>query len=240
VTRLTAPASATNDELLARFVAAIRVGSRAPADQLEHDARTAGRALLARWAESHRRYHDRRHLAEVLERLDDLTLPAKTQVAAVIELAAFFHDAVYEPLAGDNEERSAQLAEVELAQLGWAPAAVREVGRLVRLTRDHTPEDSDPAGALLCDADLGILAAEPAAYAAYTAAVRAEYAMVPEPQFRAGRARILAALVARPIIFATPGGRARWEEPARRNLTAELSSLGAPDDLGAAPTPAGG
>ncbi|GAA1652248.1 DUF4031 domain-containing protein [Georgenia ruanii] len=182
-----------------------------------------GASLLARWTEPHRRYHDDAHLADVLEHLEVLAAAGATVTRAVV-LAAWFHDAVYDGAPGADEERSADLADGWLAD--HLPADERaEVVRLVRLTATHAPAAGDVAGAALCDADLAILASSPTRYRRYAAAVRAEYHHVPEPQFRAGRAEVLRALLAHAPLFATPQGRARWEDAARRNVTAELERL---------------
>jgi hypothetical protein len=102
---------------------------------------------------------------------------------------------------------------------GAASATVAEVARLVRLTATHDPRPGDDAGALLCDADLAILAADPAGYDAYAAAVRREYAHLPDEVFRAGRAAVLRSLLGRPALYRVVGERADWEPRARANLT---------------------
>ncbi len=192
----------------------------------EADAATwdaLGASLLARWTEPHRRYHDDAHLTDVLEHLDVLAAAGATVTRAVV-LAAWFHDAVYDGAPGADEEGSARLADAWLAD--HLPADERaEVVRLVRLTASHAPAADDAAGAALCDADLAILAASPTRYRRYAAAVRAEYDHVPEPLFRAGRAEVLHALLAHDPLFATPQGRSRWEDAARRNVAAELVRL---------------
>jgi predicted metal-dependent HD superfamily phosphohydrolase len=103
---------------------------------------------------------------------------------------------------------------------------VAEVARLVRLTAGHDPAPEDRNGAVLCDADLAILAADAERYAAYAAAVRQEYAHVEESAFRAGRAAILGELLAQRRLFRTPIGQDRWERRARANLAAEIAALG--------------
>ncbi|MFG2574667.1 hypothetical protein [Streptomyces sp. NPDC048481] len=180
-------------------------------------------ALLARWQEPHRRYHTLTHLTAVLDRVDELA--AHADAPDVVRLAAWFHDAVYLPDRSENEERSARLAERALAEAGAPPERTAEVARLVRLTVTHDPADDDPDGQVLCDADLAILAAPPAAYAAYTAAVRAEYHFVPGDAFRTGRADVLRQLLALPRLFRTPYGSRTWEETARYNLRGELELL---------------
>ncbi|MEW2554830.1 hypothetical protein AB0957_24245 [Streptomyces zhihengii] len=182
-------------------------------------------SLLARWAEPQRRYHTTDHLVAVLDRIDELADHAHDP--AVVRLAAWFHDAVYLPDRSENEERSARLAERALAELGVDERRTAEVARLVRLTVTHDPAPGDADGEALCDADLAILAASPQAYAAYAAAVREEYAFVPEEAFRDGRAAVLRQLLALPALFRTPYGREHWERAARHNLTVELELLAA-------------
>jgi predicted metal-dependent HD superfamily phosphohydrolase len=179
--------------------------------------------LLARWAEPQRRYHTTDHLVAVLDRIDELAAHAADPDA--VRLAAWFHDAVYLPDRSENEERSARLAERALPEAGVREAETAEVGRLVRLTVTHAPTDDDRNGQVLCDADLAILASTPDTYAAYTAAVREEYAFVPDEAFRAGRAAVLRQLLDLPRLFRTPYGTREWEERARENIRRELTHL---------------
>ncbi|MFG2553243.1 hypothetical protein [Streptomyces sp. NPDC048581] len=182
-----------------------------------------GEALLRRWSEPQRRYHTVEHLAAVLGHIDVLEQYADDVVA--VRLAAWFHDAVYLPERSTNEERSARLAERALPEAGVPAERTAEVARLVRLTTGHDPAPDDRDGQVLCDADLAILAAPPAAYAAYTAAVREEYHFVPNDAFREGRAAILRQLLALPSLFSTPHGQDKWEATARYNLASELEML---------------
>lgn len=182
--------------------------------------------LLAAWAEPQRRYHTTAHLADVLARIDVLAREDEAAAdRAAVELAAWFHDAVYRPDRSENEERSAALAERALPELGIDDARTAEVARLVRLTITHDPAPGDANGELLCDADLGVLAGTAQEYAAYAAAVRAEYAFVPDEAFREGRAAVLRQLLELPRLFRTAYGAAHWEAPARGNLAAELAEL---------------
>jgi predicted metal-dependent HD superfamily phosphohydrolase len=180
-----------------------------------------GRNLLERWSQPHRHYHTVDHLAAVLavvDRFADLAAEPDD-----VRLAAWFHDAVYDPRATDNEERSAVLAETELPRHG-RPAA--NVARLVRLTAGHDVGSDDADGALLADADLAILAASPDVYDRYTVDVRREYAHVPDELFRIGRATVLRDLAALPTLYRTVPPRAGWERAARANLDRELRRLG--------------
>ncbi|MFI0241579.1 hypothetical protein [Streptomyces sp. NPDC016845] len=210
----------TNQELREHWARALRAASGAATDA---DPYPYADNLLSRWAEPQRRYHTTQHLAAVLDRVDLLEDHAADP--ALVRLAAWFHDAVYRPDRSENEERSAALAERALTEAGLPEAAVTEVARLVRLTTGHDPAGGDTNGETLCDADLAILASPPEAYAAYTKAVREEYAFVPDEAFREGRAAVLRQLLALPRLFRTPHGAAHWESPARDNLTTELDLL---------------
>ena len=177
--------------------------------------------LLAAWDRPG--YHDLRHLAEVLARLEELAAAEVVPPREEVLLAAWFHDAVYDG-ERDAEERSAAWAERSLpAYVGEAVAA--EVARLVRMTETHDPSPDDPAACALSDADLAVLAAPAGRYAAYVAGVREEYAHLDEDTFRHGRAQVLDSLAERPALFRTDHARTRWEAAARANLAAELTDL---------------
>lgn len=194
-----------------------------PAAVPAEPAARVGADLLRRWGEPHRHYHTTSHLSVVLGVIDENAGHAADPDA--VRLAAWFHDAVYDPHRVDNEEASALLAEATLPGLGVSSERVAEVARLVRLTASHDPAPGDRNGELLTDADLAVLASPHDAYLAYTAAVRREYAHVSEPQFIAGRASVLHNLLCLPSLFHVPALRERWEDAARTNLTRELTTL---------------
>ena len=192
----------------------------------DDDLAAAGEYLLTRWLEPQRQYHTVTHLTAVLDVVDryaDLAPGADR-----VRVAAWLHDAVYDPRAlGDaNERDSAEFAAGLLTTLGAPEEVAVEVARLVGLTAGHATEGDDPDGELLCDADLAVLAGEPEDYAAYTAAIRREYAHVPDDAFRGGRTQVLKALLELPSIYRHAPLRAAWEERARANLAAELKTLG--------------
>ncbi|MFJ8580497.1 metal-dependent phosphohydrolase [Micromonospora sp. NPDC093277] len=209
------------DELMQRWRDAAHAAGAADPAGVER----AGARLLTAWREPHRRYHTTTHLRAVLDVIDAYSGSARRP--ALVRLAAWCHDAVYDPRAGGdtNERASAELAGDLLAAAGLPADAVTEVRRLVLLTAGHATRPDDPDGALLCDADLAILAAPPDGYDRYATAVRHEYAHVPDPAFRAGRAAVLAGLLDLPTLYRLPAPHARWEVPARANLTRELAAL---------------
>ncbi len=179
--------------------------------------------LKAAWGGRDRGYHDLVHLTEVLGRLSELSEAGVRFPPLPVTLAAWFHDAVYDG-AADDEEQSARWAEASLPGL-VADEVVDEVARLVRLTATHDPAPGDAAGEALTDADLAILASDGARYAAYVEGVRREYAHVSDRDFARGRARLLEALLVREHLFCTAHARARWEGAARDNIATELARL---------------
>jgi len=184
-------------------------------------ARTEWAAVVAAWSEPHRRYHDLHHLAAVLGLVGELAGAADDPAA--VALAAWYHDVVYDPRRGDNEQRSAERARAGLT--GLVPAdRLEEVVRLVLLTAGHDAAPDDADGAVLCDADLAVLASPPESYAGYASAVREEYGHLSDEVFTAGRIAVLESLLALPALYRLPA-TAAWEPRARANLTAELGLL---------------
>jgi predicted metal-dependent HD superfamily phosphohydrolase len=181
-----------------------------------------GENLITRYSEPHRHYHTAKHLLDVLAMIDQL---ADDHDLFLVQLAAWYHDAVYAIPVGQlsNEEASARLALRELSLVGLEQEDLNQIARLVRLTETHLPGPRDPEGELLCDADLSILASDPAQYADYVAAIRAEYAQMPEEQFLAGRLAVLSELADREM-FRTGKGR-QLSDAARANLAAEIDAI---------------
>ena len=182
-------------------------------------------ALLTAWSAPDRAYHDLRHLDDCLAQLDSAETDPETR--DLVEAALWFHDAVYDPRAGDNEERSAVWAADALTAAGISGDIAGQVARLVRLTRGHDP-GPDPAGQLVCDIDLSILGRPVEVFDSYDRRIRTEYAWVPEPAYRAGRARVLKELMRRDPLFQTPAFRRRFEAQARINLRRALAGLEQP------------
>jgi len=185
-------------------------------------SRTEWAAVVAAWSEPHRRYHDLAHLAAVLGLVGKLAGAAADPEA--VRLAAWYHDVVYDPERTDNEQVSAERARAGLR--GLVPdERLEEVVRLVLLTAGHDPEDGDTNGAVLCDADLAVLASPPESYIAYASAIREEYGHLPDDAFTAGRIAVLEHLLGLPALYRTAEGARLWTESARANMTAELILL---------------
>lgn len=185
-------------------------------------------ALIERWSEEHRHYHDLTHLMSVLKNIDYLDAQNEPMgpFPRAVKLAGWFHDSVYRanPILppGQDEEDSARLAERVLPELGVPGPEILEAVRLIRLTFTHDPHEDDPGGKVLCDADLEVLARNSGAYQRYREGIRKDFDKVSDEDFDSGREKFLRRMLARNPIFNTATGRKRWERPARRNLMAEL------------------
>ena len=194
-----------------------------------HEVAATGADLLDRWTEPHRRYHSTRHLVEMFWALEDLTdVGELSDTDAVVgRLAAWLHDAVYDPSAvvGANESASAELAETLLPRVGVDRATVASVVELVRMTADHAVRRDSALHRAFHDADLWILAAPEHRFDEYCGQVREEYASVPDALFRAARSQILRDLVGADGIYLTEHGGGRWDAAARANLDRELARL---------------
>jgi predicted metal-dependent HD superfamily phosphohydrolase len=185
-------------------------------------SRTEWAAVIDAWSEPHRRYHGLAHLAAVLGLVDELAGAAGDPDA--VRLAAWYHDVVYDPRRGDNEQVSAERARAGLR--GLVPEdRLAEVERLVLLTAGHDAEPGDGDGAVLCDADLAVLASDPAGYAVYASAIREEYGHLSDEEFTDGRIAVLERLLALPELYRLPAVAGGWTPRARANLTAELALL---------------
>jgi predicted metal-dependent HD superfamily phosphohydrolase len=175
--------------------------------------------LLACWAEPQRCYHTTAHLVHCLATYDRNPLHD-----ARVELALWFHDAVYDPHATDNEERSAELARSVAVTAGLTPETIDVVVGCILATRHRVPP-TDAAQALTLDVDLAILGDTRRRFELYDAAIRAEYAWVPEETYRRERGRILADFAQRDDLFTTPWFRRRYMVQARANLLCAVRRL---------------
>lgn len=163
-------------------------------------------------------YHNLDHLGDCLDKLLARKSEARDPIA--VELAIWFHDAIYDPHASDNEEQSAHLASQFLSGTDYH----QSVPDLIIATK-HTDAPATPDEKLLCDIDLSVLGSPPERYRQYATAIRDEYSWVSDSDYRSGRTKVLEHFLARPSIYSLESSRKLYEAQAVQNLRAEILDL---------------
>jgi predicted metal-dependent HD superfamily phosphohydrolase len=179
-------------------------------------------ALQRAYADPARAYHTAAHIDDCLAQLD--LEPGAAARPDEVEMALWFHDAVYDSHRSDNEERSAALAAETLREAGAPPECRERIRSLVLATR-HTEPPAERDAQVITDVDLSILGRPAAAFAAFERRVRREFAWVPEPEYRRARRAVLAAFLERTPLYQIEGYRRRYEVTARHNLRRALTGL---------------
>ena len=178
--------------------------------------------LADAYAAPDRHYHTARHVDACLEEFQHYRSLAEHP--AEIQIALWFHDAIYDTRASDNEEESARWARDVVVSSGGPPTSASRIYDLILATR-HDDSSIRGDAALVADIDLTILGAPPERFQAYDRQIRQEYAWVPEPDFRETRLRILDGFLARPAIYLTGPFRRKYEVQARQNLESAVAEL---------------
>ncbi len=179
--------------------------------------------LVEAYSTADRYYHTLQHIYYVLNKIQ--TLQANAQNLPAVQLAAWFHDVIYDTKALDNEEKSAEYACKLMNSWEINISYITTVNRLILNTKDHKATADDIDSHILLDADLAILAAQPVDYQKYANAIRQEYAWVAEIDYIIGRKQVLEQFLQRQHIYFTPLMFEVAEQSARVNLQAEIQRL---------------
>jgi predicted metal-dependent HD superfamily phosphohydrolase len=207
--------SSNLEELRARFGrAAADAGATASCDDVFLE-------LVARYREPHRHYHTLAHISACLIWLDWFSGSAVHPEE--VELALWFHDAVYVLGDGANERRSAELARDRLNALGVRSEAIERIVAHIHTTAGHDASGGDAA--LVVDIDLSVLGTRRGDFEVFERRIRLEYAHVPESAYRAARRRVLEGFLSRARIYQNALLRAEFEAPARANLKRRIREL---------------
>lgn len=187
------------------------------------DAYPAFDVLVAAYSGPERFYHNLEHLTEMFRVIERLHSTVEDPNA--LQLTVWFHDAVYDSRAKDNEQRSGELAVDLLGPIGVPASAIERIVRMIWATAHTAEPPGDRDTQALLDADLAILGASEERYARYAADIRKEYAWVPDAEYRAGRVGVLEKFLALPQIYHSEIMLKEGEERARANLRAERDRL---------------
>jgi predicted metal-dependent HD superfamily phosphohydrolase len=178
--------------------------------------------ICSHYAEPTRNYHTLQHLGECLD-LFESVMDLATHPAE-IEIALWFHDAIYNTASQDNEAQSAQWARSELSKAGVLPEKIDRIQSLIMSTC-HTALPITIDECLLVDIDLAILGSSTERFAEYEQQIRAEYDFVPETIFSQKRQEILQGFVDRSTIYSTKYFQDKLEARARDNIKRSIFSL---------------
>jgi predicted metal-dependent HD superfamily phosphohydrolase len=190
---------------------------------LSPQTRNAFDGVIRAYSEPQRFYHNLKHLDHFLYCLLDIRGWLKQPEA--VQLAAFYHDAVYDSRRPDNEEQSAALARTTLSELGVNAVCVERVAELILLTKGHRAAPGDDDARWFLDGDLEVLGFDWPTYARYAAAIRQEYAWVPDAEFYPKRRSVLQGFLDRPSIYQTEWFQRSLEPQARANLQREIADI---------------
>lgn len=178
--------------------------------------------LVAAYCEPHRKYHSLQHLIECLQTF--ATVSHLAEYPGEVELALWFHDAVYDVHSKENEQNSALWAYRVLQAAGVSEQVTTRVQNLILATQ-HVTTPSLPDEQLIVDIDLSILGASKDRFAEYEAQIREEYAWVPISIYCTKRREILENFISRPFIYSTAHFRSLLEKSAYNNLLLSIQLL---------------
>ena len=213
--------------LLPAFTRSVKaIGATQPPEAIG----SAGELLIERWSTPDRRFHNLRHLIDMLARVDELA--EESHNPDIMRVACWYHGCIFSSdveevirgNGGEDETASAAFAEADLRHLGVPMETVKRVCCLIVNLKRHMLADDDIDAQALIDADLGTLAVDPQTYAEYVRLLREEYSHIPMEEYLRGRLTIVSRLLDREHLFHSPLGE-RWEHPARENLAAEQRRL---------------
>lgn len=183
---------------------------------------TTYQQLVRAYAEPHRYYHTARHINACLNDLDGVY--ALADAPATVELALWFHDAIYQPRSSRNEQDSANWAVRFLQKAGVADTECARIHQLIMATQDHT-DLADKDTALVIDIDLAILGQDAETFAEFETNIRKEYHWVPAADYCYCRSELLRTFLQRSQIYQTAYFQERYDAIAHTNLQAAITNL---------------
>lgn len=179
--------------------------------------------LLEHYSEKRRAYHNKTHIADCLEKFDEVE--SHLSYPHEVELAIWFHDVIYNPYKGDNELQSAIRCESFMNDNGVQEEIIKRVYDLIMATKHPcVPQNKDEE--YLIDIDISILGASTEEYTAYARKIRKEYSFVPWFYYKKKRKEVLQAFLDQNTLYHTEYFKDKFEEQAIENLKNEIIDLG--------------
>jgi predicted metal-dependent HD superfamily phosphohydrolase len=192
--------------------------------------------LYNAYSEPQRTYHTLQHLEECLQHLDNYQLlhPSSNHTNdddaldySLVEIALWYHDAIYQPIAQHNERNSAQWAIDFLSRSGVSATVCEQVDGSILATchQQGHQQNASHNQQLLVDIDLAILGANRKRFQEYEQQVREEYKEIPRFIYRKKRRGVLQSFLTLPRIYNTQWFYAHFEQQAQQNLAFSISNL---------------
>lgn len=174
------------------------------------------------YSNEQRHYHTLKHLEHLLNQLQEIKPFLKDWNTILFTL--FYHDAIYDVLKPDNEEKSAGLAEKRMQELLVPDEMIRCCKEQILATKTHIRSEEVDTN-YFTDADLSVLGQDWETYTAYSGNVRKEYTVYSDSVYNPGRKKVLEHFLAMDRIFKTAYFHDKYEKRARENLKAEQELL---------------
>jgi len=179
-------------------------------------------ALYAAYSERHRFYHTVKHIDAMLGHFD--VVKDLAERPAELELAIWFHDAIYKVFSKRNELDSAVWAKEFSLSNGYEEEGAERVYSLIMATlHNGVPQDKDQK--LIVDIDLTILGSSPEVYDEFERNVRREYKMVPSFIYRKKRKELLRSFLNKASIYNFDYFKNKYENIARHNINRAIEML---------------
>lgn len=141
-----------------------------------------------------------------------------------IEVALWFHDAIYAPYSSENEADSAKWATDFLSENSVSTVIINRVGNLILATQ-HSVELIENDEKLMVDIDLSILGCPEKDYSLFELNIRKEYKWVPAFIYKKKRKQILQSFIERDRIYSNDYFYTKFELQARNNIAKAMLNL---------------
>ena len=191
------------------------------------DPEAAFAVLVRHYGEPWRRYHTAEHLEACLLHFD--AARDHMEEPDTVEIALWYHDAIYDVRRGDNEERSAKLF-LETVDGAADSGFCSRVWDLIMVTQHMDPPDQVDARYIV-DIDLSSFGQEWEAFMSDSRKVRAELTHLSDAEFNGSQLKFLRKLRNRKNFYSSEYFRSRYEGRARANLDRLLTLLEADQGL---------
>ena len=179
-------------------------------------------SLCAAYTEKHRFYHTDKHIDAMLGHFDAVAHLAERPTE--LELAIWFHDAIYKALSKTNELDSAVWAKEFALSNGYDQEGADRVYDLIMATL-HNGVVKGGDQKLIVDIDLTILGAPNNVYDEFEQNVRKEYKRVPSFIYRRKRKELLKSFLNNDSIYHLDYFKNKYESVARDNINRAIERL---------------